>query len=218
MSLILDAIKKSERERQQQEIPGLGANHEDYQNQPQNNHRWRWIGVIIISIVLIVYVVKIQGVFSDNEPILQTLIKTPTPSQNITTDADSRVKSNTNAADTARESELLIEAQKIPTKPSPVNKQAQHTASQSVTKIEPEPQQIINLNQDLRSQLPSIDFSSHVYTGKSATSFVVLNGELLGIGEFFNDDIKIIEIKKDGIVISFQDQKIFIKALEKINL
>lgn len=61
MSLILDAIKKSERERQQQGVPDLSSNHTGYvpQKLQPNKRLWMIAGGIVLLLLVIVFVTKI---------------------------------------------------------------------------------------------------------------------------------------------------------------
>jgi general secretion pathway protein B len=196
MSLILDAIKKSERERQQQEVPSLASDHEDYQsNKPRRNHWPKIIGLLILIASIIYYVYPQQQIIEKVEVI------TNTDNKNIPKQVQQSI-----IEPKIEQQKLTVSKKMTPTK-VPVNTKKSAAVILNATELDSE----------LRNSLPEINFSSHVFTGNSATSFVVLNDELLGVGEWFNEDIKIIQINKDGMVIVFEDQQIFVKALEKIN-
>jgi len=202
MSLILDAIKKSERERQQQEVPGLASNHDDYQRKEPSRNSWSYIVGILLLIVMIVYFVNFQNSLSPELPVTieaprkQIIKKTPTPENPQT--------------------KPIVQIEKSPE--NIVEKTINSTESQALVVKESAVivGRVINLDSTLKNSLPKFNFSSHVFTGNSATSFVVLNDELLGVGESFNDDFKIIQINKDGMVVLFEDQQVFIKSLENI--
>ncbi len=212
MSLILDAIKKSERERQQQEVPGLGANHDEY-HQPQNRKNWLPLIVLFVFIGLILlFLGEIKGLLGIEK-------QNPVSSDGIKVKVEPNIDSN----DFKNKPENLLE--KPLEKITEVKKEKQLLTTQSEPKtikflkpVDNSVQSIVNLNDEIRARLPAINFSSHVFTGNSATSFVVLNDALLGVGENLNDDIEIVQINKEGIVILFQQQQVFVKALEKINL
>ena len=202
MSLILDAIKKSERERQQQEVPGLASNHDEYQSREASRNSWSYIVGILLLIVMIVYFVNFQNRLS--------------PDQQLTVEVPTTQIVEKNPAPENPQENTIVQIENSPE--NIVEKTMNSTEGQALVEKEPADivGRVINLDPALKNSLPKFNFSSHVFTGNSATSFVVLNDELLGVGESFNDDFKIIQINKEGMVVLFEDQQVFIKALENI--
>lgn len=63
-----------------------------------------------------------------------------------------------------------------------------------------------------RQQFPSINYSQHNYLGNSASS-VVINGQLMRAGSNIGEDVKIMEIVEDGIVLDFNGRRVSFRAL-----
>lgn len=60
-----------------------------------------------------------------------------------------------------------------------------------------------------RKSLPELKLSMHVYAADPSHRFVVLNDSRLIEGEKTNDDIFVREIRPDGVVLEFQNQRFF---------
>ena len=61
----------------------------------------------------------------------------------------------------------------------------------------------------VRKSLPELKLSMHVYAGEPSQRFVVLNDSRLTEGEKTNDEIFVREIRPDGVVLEFQNQRFF---------
>ena len=61
----------------------------------------------------------------------------------------------------------------------------------------------------LRKSLPELKLSMHVYAADASQRFVVLNDSRLTEGEKTGDDIFVREIRPDGVVLEFQNQRFF---------
>lgn len=61
----------------------------------------------------------------------------------------------------------------------------------------------------VRKSLPELKLSMHVYAADPSQRFVVLNDSRLTEGEKTSDDIFVREIRPDGVVLEFQNQRFF---------
>ena len=61
----------------------------------------------------------------------------------------------------------------------------------------------------VRKSLPELRLSMHVYMADPSRRFVVLNDSRLTEGEKTNDEIFVREIRPDGVVLEFQNQRFF---------
>jgi general secretion pathway protein B len=62
---------------------------------------------------------------------------------------------------------------------------------------------------NVRKDLPALNVSMHVYAAVPAQRFVVVDGDRKAEGETIKDDVKLREIRPDGIVLEFRGQTFF---------
>ncbi len=231
MSLILDAIKKSERERQQQEVPGLSANHDEYKGKSKAKNWWVIAVVVLLLIIAYLFFGKIKSMFWEEKSIPEVTQNNPQQPHKIFP-----VETIVEAQQSLPQNKPSLGA--LPSKVSDDNKDASNNLKavseknklkeiisepkidnslQSTSSNQSKIKNVIQLNNELRRQLPTIEFSTHIFTGDQKTSFVVLNDKMLGVGEMLDDDIEILQITKEGIVVEVENKKVFIKALENVN-
>ncbi len=241
MSLILDAIKKSERERQQQQVPDLNANHNDYQQPPENLNRvWIIVMLLLVASVFMIYwwvkkeskkpeVLKpavtesaadIKSKPSElNNLSPTTRLKTGEKINNLKpkqTIQSLRSENKKSPKHHKRNTKLMFPA----TNRGTINKDAssQHTrvAPPSDNKNRGD-RNIVTLEllpTSILNKLPDLIYSSHVYTGDGSTSFVVINKKITGEGEKISDSITVEQINELNIVINIDGQKVRLEKLK----
>lgn len=63
---------------------------------------------------------------------------------------------------------------------------------------------------NVRKELPELKMSMHVYSATPAQRFVVLNGNRQVEGDELGGDVRVSEIRKDGVVLIFQGQRFIV--------
>lgn len=63
---------------------------------------------------------------------------------------------------------------------------------------------------NVRKELPELKMSMHVYSAAPAQRFVVLNGNRQVEGDELGGDVRVSEIRKDGVVLIFQGQRFIV--------
>lgn len=63
---------------------------------------------------------------------------------------------------------------------------------------------------NVRKELPDLKMSMHVYSETPAQRFVVLNGNRQVEGDELGGDVRVSEIRKDGVVLVFQGQRFIV--------
>jgi general secretion pathway protein B len=61
----------------------------------------------------------------------------------------------------------------------------------------------------VRKALPELRLSMHVYATDPAQRFVILNDSRIGEGDKTTDDVFVREIRPDGVILEFQNQRFF---------
>jgi len=237
MSLILDAIKKSEKERQQQQVPTLNDNHIDYNEleHDQRNHMRIFLGVLLVITMLIIsyfsyhYFSSQKSTYFNSKqvkkkPITQGKVAQPSFKKNASQQPPKKVLPSPSHAD-SKSSVVNITDNKTQKK----SLQNSHTNHKTIINDQPpivkttlstknnrlnEVPFIENLPHNIQMEIPQIDYSSHVYTGSPDTSFVVFNSEILGVGDKFKSAITIENITANTVVLNFEGQNFKLKQLQ----
>ena len=63
---------------------------------------------------------------------------------------------------------------------------------------------------NVRKELPALKLSMHVYSATPAQRFVVLNGNRQVEGDELGGEVRVTEIRSDGVVLSFQGQRFLV--------
>ena len=198
MSFILDALRKSENERQQQASPqvsvaAVGA-----------KRSWQpgWIalaitalGAALLAVGIVWALLKPQASITAG-PSATRLEESPTPAIN-----DTVVR---NLAQEARRSQVTD----TPSQPSPA-------AAQSAS---PQPANQTTTNQPLTVieamanglSLPHLNLDIHVYAPQSDGRFVFINANKYREGETLREGPQVEAITSDGVVLKFQGQRLLL--------
>ena len=190
MSYILEALKKSEQERNPEQVPGLDTHHYHVSTEKKSKMPYWFLGIalLLINMVYIIYKMNQESMVvpSVEEGIMEQSVSAPVPAD---------VKP-----------ELIKEKPvvEIIAKPKPriVNRSLDRASLPDISE----------LSASVQQQLPSIDFSTHIYI-KDGGSFVIINGRSYGDGMTISQGLKIEKILADGIVLVFQEQYFFLGSL-----
>ncbi len=213
MSYILDALKKSEQERGQGNVPNVQTMHTSSLN--YNNKKAYWPYILIIAIVLnliaivFVYLQKDQAStgetidsIDDNtiESSTQTAIvlgkEAPSETPLATSVASSTTKTSTVEKNTAKP----ITTQRNTNAgnwPATTNNQSPPKENNDVIAY-------YDLPASIKQQLPTITISAHVYSSNPLLRSIVINNNFLEEGEYILDGLILLEITADGVIMLFQ--------------
>ncbi len=190
MSYILEALKKSEQERQQGNVPGLQTLPPVLMDSVEPS-RWPYvvIGVLTLSLVFVLGWIRpwapqdkpaeIQGI-----PIAQEEVK----------------KAPANTA--ARASVSITE---------PVTARTPPVIAQRPVPIEPSLSlESVPFLRDMPSlvqqAIPDMEFAGHVYTSNPEQRSVIINGRSMAEGEIVVEGLSVEQITTKGVVFSYRDQ------------
>ncbi len=221
MSLILDALKKSEAERQRGQVPNLlspsptATSH--YNTQKKSNLPWIILTAFLLVVLVFGYLfMKSSGVEAPDMANSQaTVIVQPSKASTQTTPPESSATLVTSSAPAAIPAQVATpEAPPIQTAPSkpvsPFNTQAgAEPIKPAVQTIEPVPETRIagmaEMPVDQRQQLPALKLSMHVYSSESGKRFAIIDGQRVNEGSVIGAAV-VEEIRQDGVVLSMQGQ------------
>ncbi len=73
--------------------------------------------------------------------------------------------------------------------------------------------QLQELPASIRSQIPDMAFSSHMYSSLPRFRSITINGRRVKEGNYYNDDIYVDEITESGAILRFQDTRFEVDVL-----
>lgn len=201
MSFILDALKKSEAERQRKSVPGF-ADIPDARTE-QRPQRWWWI---------------IGGLLAVNAAVLSIIyfpardeVNEPAPAQQAAAVAREPIREPEPAvANPAAFSEIVAEAKKnrppldVPTTTEPQRQDPPPATATATTSRVTMSEQLTTMNElraDGSLQLPELHLDIHVYSEKPAERFVFINMTKYKEGDTLSEGPAVREIRTDGVVL-----------------
>ncbi len=96
----------------------------------------------------------------------------------------------------------------------PVAKQAESTLADAQPPQQTQVVTMAELPAGIRSSMPSLSFSFHVYASDPARRTIIINGRRLREGQSLNKEIRLINITPEGVVVAYRQHHI---ALPVIN-
>lgn len=237
MSLILDALKKSEQERRRERGPDLQSIHRPVMGSatPTRRNGWLLVGAVV---VLINGAAVAWWVLRDDNEAVVASVSTPMPTavetaQPVAPNAATPVAPITQPP----VSQPPIAPAPIGTPVAPSAAAPSTTAATqspaslaAVTTITGEPeftpvapgggaqssapiQELWELPEAVRRSLPPMTYSFHVYSSDPARRTIIINNRRLREGEQVADDLLLDEITPDGVVLATAGYRVHIAVL-----
>jgi general secretion pathway protein B len=221
MSYILDALKKSDQERQQGASPNLNSIHGSPSTATKlstfQQHRVVWLicgGTLLVLFCLGVYLFLYQQHLT-----LSRLQKEAEPSS-LTAELPKR-----QAATVTQSSDQIAEGEGI-SSPQVIIKEKQNVLRSIVVNAPPPYPQgrfekesstsSIPLLQDLpiqlQAEIPSLEFAGHTYSEDPYQRMIIINGRILREGDMIAPNTYLTEITWEGVTIAFSGTRFRIKA------
>ncbi len=209
MSLILDALKKSEAERLRGQAPTLLSPSPATQNHARASEKSRWPLLLVIALLI---TALILGYFYTKKQVAT--------SPSIATDALNKTPEQAPAPIdqlpiAATPKPAVIAAAAVPTVtatvPAPVAPATPIIAPEisEATPITPEAAtriaSLAELSTEQRQQLPALKLSMHVYSPEASKRFAIIDGQRVNEGSVLGSAV-VEQIRQDGVVLSVQGQ------------
>jgi general secretion pathway protein B len=209
MSYILDALKKSEQQRDHGKIPDVQTVHSsslNYRNDKKAIWPYILIAAVILNLIAIVYFivdknsVEVTSVVENTriktEADVNTLIHVPASTLN---EESSNIESPIKTPEKIRTDEAV---QIKPSLPTPVKKitpaviTTQNDTQEGVVEY-------FDLPASTRLQIPTITVSAHIYSSNPVQRSIVINNKFLEEGDYVLDNLILHEITTDGAIFDF---------------
>jgi len=203
MSYILDALKKSEQERGNGNIPGVQTVHTSSLN--YNNKKTYW-PYILIAAVLLNLVAIIYFVF-DKES--QNTVEAIATTDQISTENISAPATTTEQVQVENKQTVPAAVTEKPITPNTAVKPSseEHTspATSKEFTINNTVVEFYDLPEHIKQQIPKVIISAHVYSSNPAQRSIVINNNFMEEGEYVLDDLVLYEITRDGAIFSYHE-------------
>lgn len=202
MSYILDALKKSEQERGNGNIPGVQTVHSSSLN--YNNKKTYWpyilIAAVLLNLIAIIYFVFDKENKTAVEPVV-TADQTTTEiiSAPVKVIEQTQEENKQTVHTTATEKPITLNNVETSSE-----KQIAPAASREMTSNNTIVE-YYDLAEHIKQQLPKIIISAHVYSSNPVQRSIVINNNFMEEGEYVLDDLVLYEITRDGAVFSYHE-------------
>ena len=230
MSYILDALKKSDRERKQGEIPSLQTIHADPPpSRPLRSNRGSkaalavgFCSLIILAIGIWQWPIEKNRQTTDRPPTKEQAAQIPpafpktqppAPSaEKITPQVIAPVQVVPQPAPRTPEREqpqpeVVIEPAPLQQPPPP--------RTQPLPKVVNEPASSLPLLKELpadrQKKLPKITLAGHVYASQPSRRMIMINNRIVREGEMVGEDLRLVRITWDGVILRHIDTEFQMK-------
>ena len=219
MSYILDALRKSEEERRRGELPGIQS-YEQPESEKKAKVSW---GLIAFAIVLMNVVVMLFFAPWDQKASIQVDQPEMTQSQATAKSSVAAPVTRPEVLETKKhETHKFTAPQRVKQKPTLSKPVPSNDVIASNRSYKPEPSvtpaeeqattpqayylpQLSELPQHIQSQIPTLQFSSHMFSSQERFRSITINDRRSKQGQFYSEALLVKEITETGAILSFND-------------
>ncbi len=229
MSYILDALKKSEQERGQGNIPNVQTVHSsslNYDNEKNTYWPYILIAAVLLNLLAISYFIfdKEKKLHTDDSLVTiekapeETNTPLPTETKIKTTKKESQEKSIITTAENKKTQ--TINTKKLSTTPTSKPTKTETTWEKETKKPAPQTNKkfitdYYDLSDSIKNQLPTITVSAHVFSTNPLQRSIVINNNFMEEGEYISNRLILHEITKDGAIFDYQGDLINYSVVSK---
>lgn len=236
MSYILDALKKSDQERQQGNSPHLYSMHRNAPPRrnftPFYRRRGLWLlvgGVLLLSVCMGIFLlVNRQSVppappashettngEKAPEPALQSSARQDAPQKAPQQAQQQSRKIVASAADTKVDPvpQVIIKENNVVLRSVPLKEKALPPKGKVGTADKAASiSQLQDLPADIRAAVPELKFAGHTYSEDPAQRMIIVNGQILREGDTISAGTRLAHITWDGVIVDFQGNLFLVKT------
>lgn len=198
MSYILDALKKSDQERQQGNNPTLQTIHKP-NFADDTSSKWRFVALIMAMLVLSLAALAVWYLLASSE----------TARQSVELTSEQALVNRVDQADTSSTPDVVAtvpvnHAQKLTTVEDRDEQTRVTEPAVLATVVE-----FWELPDPIQQQIPSLTFSFHVYSTNAERRTIIINKRRVKEGAVVAEGLTLIEITKDGVVLDWKNRHRF---------
>ncbi|MDX8380743.1 MAG: general secretion pathway protein GspB [Ghiorsea sp.] len=190
MSYILDALNKADKERKMRETPSMSATSSDV-SEPKRAHPLLWvIGMAVVFLGSLAFMFQPKEVV---EQVKTTTVINPP----VVVTAQPRLAETTPEAATPVVTEVKPE---IPRDFQPKTQPVNQVAKPSEPRQSPH---IRDLDESVRSQVPPISISAHIYSKDTMKRMVIINNRMLHERDYIAKKLMLTAIQENHIELNY---------------
>lgn len=210
MSLILEALKKSEQQRQREKAPSLQSIHQPVTVAIVKAGRPWWLLAVFVLICNFAFF----GYWFWRQQNTATKVQVEPAARPEATVAPLNAQSaaqpdNANQPIAAQEGSNRQNSQSEFTQISPRGAATQSAPVDSAQRVE----EINELPENIRNNLPAMTFSFHVYSENPEQRTIIINDRRVREGEEVSAGLRLQAITQDGVILLFEQHRIHISVL-----
>ena len=199
MSYILDALNKSEEEKQQHRTPSLNTIHQKPNKKRSQNRSWTAILSLLILVNLVGLMIWLFFFGGSSSPPTLSRIQPDMSSSPVSTAPSRRTPSS------------VVPSVTPPELTSSNSGRAQISPSVSLEK----PLESAAVPDLINQEIAAIRFSSHIYASDADLRMVVIDGQQLKENARFGSALELSQITEDGVIIRYQNHSISVSVLSQ---
>jgi general secretion pathway protein B len=217
VSYILDALKKSDSERQQRQGPTLATVQQQHYVYQRSNKSWVMLFLAALAMVLSVagFWLYQMGYLKLSLPRPVVLsqpiatVKSEIPAQQAAP-AVSAPGPMVGSVDSNKAAAEYASTMPAPTSaPAPVGQNINDTMPPAGTLLE-----LWQLPAALRAGVPPLNFSLHVYSTRRDQRSIIINNRMMREGEYVNPQLALSAITPDGVVMKYRNEYFRVSILD----
>lgn|SRR5690606_23321292 len=210
MSLILDALKKSEQERRRERIPDLQSIHQAIpQRASSDGKKWGWLLLVLLNAAAVGGWWWSQQSRTDvaaKDVVEKDVVEKQAAEKLVAHDAEPVAKT------------AVVEQTPVAPRQSPA-------VDAEFTRIEPQSavvakndllapiEEFDELGPDVRNALPAMTFSFHVYSADPQNRTIIINNQRMREGDPVSNGVVLERITEDGVILAMDHHRIHINVL-----
>lgn len=233
MSYILEALKKSEKERKKEGVPDLQA---DHSLPPVRRTERNPLGKLLIGVGGGLLLTGggwfwWQGQHKDlSQPLPEKQISSP-PSISVSPEISQVPVSSDSAPDSAvlsqeilakiskevlqavteakaKNSSVAVAAVVADTEPAPSQERVEEIVPEDLPPVPDNPETVLpsleELPVELRQKIPKLSFAGHVYADEAEKRLIIINNRIVREGDLVSKGLSLQQITRDGVIIRYE--------------
>jgi len=221
MSYILEALKKSDKERQQEEIPDLKADHSKLSSRRKERKlpSWRRPGVIVSGVICAGAFLWWQLSANQQVPVAKSSEKTVpvvsypeniSPKTSQIPEKSVAVRPPVTEQITKKDPESVVTSEQVPTIPpalaqrKPIAVETTEVSLPARQKEVPLPPFMEELPVEVRAGIPDLSFAGHVYSDAAPKRLIIINNRIVREGDLISNGLFLEQINPDGVVLKYE--------------
>lgn len=222
MSLILEALKRSEQERHRERAPDLRTVHQPVVAPPARSVPWRalLIGLVVFNLngVAVWWLLQERGgqellndEFASAQPVVRSAAPAAEAPAPATAETMGRVEQEQPVAAVAPSATETPSPARVDTQPPAADPAV--AAAPPADLPRPPARSLAELEPELRAALPAMTFSFHVFSANPERRSIIINERRMGEGTEVAPGWWLEEITAQGVVLAGAGERVYIPVL-----